>query len=81
MGVEPLEPGFAVVKISPQIGSLKHAKAIVPTIRGDISMEINKQTDGKEILKVTIPANMKAVIAGKMYGSGDYEITISHSKG
>jgi hypothetical protein len=80
IGVEPIEPGFSVVKITPQIGQLKHAKAIVPTIRGDIYMDISKQIDGKEILKVTIPANMKAVIAGETYCSGEHEIVISRSK-
>jgi hypothetical protein len=38
LGVEPLEPGFGVVRIAPRLGDLKWAKGTVPTCRGPIEV-------------------------------------------
>ncbi len=57
MGVTPLEPGFARVRIAPQIGSLQWAKATVPTIRGAVKVAVDKES-----IEVSIPANMVAEV-------------------
>lgn len=61
IGVEPLTAGFETVSIKPQIGKLTYADAIIPTIRGSIQIAI-KSTSSKYEVKVTIPANMKAIV-------------------
>ena len=58
MGVEPLTPGFDIVRIKPQLASLMHAKALVPTIKGTVSIEVNNN-NGEYRLQITIPANME----------------------
>lgn len=40
MGVEPLEPGFARVRIHPQTGSLRRADLTLPTCRGPIRVRV-----------------------------------------
>ncbi|MDD4516705.1 alpha-L-rhamnosidase C-terminal domain-containing protein [Massilibacteroides sp.] len=59
MGVEPLTAGFETISVKPQIGSLEWAKAVIPTIRGEVKMEIENNA-GQYILHLVIPANMKA---------------------
>lgn len=57
MGVTPLEPGFARVRIAPQIGRLQWAKATVPTIRGAVKVAVDR-----DYIEVSIPANMVAEV-------------------
>jgi len=59
MGIEPLTPGFGVARIKPQIGSLRWAQTIVPTVRGGIQVSI-AQIDDYLTMQVIIPANMEA---------------------
>jgi hypothetical protein len=61
MGVEPITSGFDKVRIKPQIASLTYAKAVIPTIKGSISMEISNKK-GEYRLQLTIPANMESEV-------------------
>ena len=61
MGVEPLVPGFDKVRIKPQVASLEYAKAIIPTIKGDISLSIENKK-GEYRMEMTIPANMESEV-------------------
>ncbi|MDB6024482.1 MAG: hypothetical protein JWM68_705, partial [Verrucomicrobiales bacterium] len=59
MGIEPLEAGFARVRIRPQLGSLQQAKVVHPTIRGPISVEVSQQSSTWSA-SVIVPANTVA---------------------
>lgn len=59
MGVEPLEPGFARVRIHPQPGSLRRADLTVPTCRGPIRVRIR---DGR--VRVRVPRGVQYELAG-----------------
>lgn len=61
MGVTPLEPGFAKVRIAPKPGSLEKAVMTLPTIRGDIKVSFENTKDRK-VVSVDLPANMDAEI-------------------
>ena len=61
LGIEPVMPGFDKVRIKPQIASLSNVKAIIPTIKGEIGMEI-ENTKGEYRLQLTIPANMESEV-------------------
>ncbi|MBQ8526470.1 MAG: family 78 glycoside hydrolase catalytic domain [Clostridia bacterium] len=37
LGIAPLEPGFARVRVKPEPGSLKYIKSVVPTPRGEMA--------------------------------------------
>ncbi|MGE4586005.1 MAG: family 78 glycoside hydrolase catalytic domain [Mangrovibacterium sp.] len=60
MGIEPLEPGFAKIRIKPQPGDLCHAKIIYPTVRGDVQVVFDNEPGKLFRLCVKIPANSTA---------------------
>ncbi len=41
-GVRPTAPGFAAAEIAPQLGSLTHVQATVPTPRGPVSLDLRR---------------------------------------
>lgn len=51
LGVQPLEAGYKVVEIKPQIGRLNNASATVPTVKGQISLQVSPTS-----LTFTVPA-------------------------
>ncbi len=57
VGVEPLEPGCSKIRIKPQPATLDFFTASVPTIRGTVGVDWNKNR-----LKIFIPANMTAEV-------------------
>ena len=58
-GIRPLEPGFAKTLIHPQPGSLNQFQIKTPTLRGDILVSMDRQSD-RCTFRITIPANMTA---------------------
>jgi len=75
MGVEPLTPGSDRVRIKPQVASLTFAKAVIPTIKGKISMEVENKK-GEYRLQLTIPANMDSEVYLPLLAK-KYEVTVS----
>lgn len=61
VGVRPLAPAASLIEIRPQIASLRHVTAAVPTIRGTVEVDIDR-TDDAYRLRVRIPANTEARI-------------------
>jgi hypothetical protein len=61
MGVEPLLPGFDRVRIRPQVASLSWAKAVIPTVKGPIRVEIENKK-GEYRMRITLPANMEGEV-------------------
>jgi hypothetical protein len=61
-GVSPLEPAYRRFQIKPQPGDIKEAKAVVPSVKGEIISEF-KNTDKEFRLLVTIPQATEAVIS------------------
>ena len=53
-GIAPTEPGYASYTVSPQLGSLDHIHAFVPTVRGDIDVTLS-QTDDRFTATITSP--------------------------
>ena len=60
MGIEPLQAGFREIQIKPQPASLRQAKMILPTIRGDIVVAFENEPGKSFKLDVEIPANSQA---------------------
>jgi alpha-L-rhamnosidase len=46
LGVTPLEPGFAAVEFAPDLADLDFARGVVPTVKGDIEVELERNTEG-----------------------------------
>ena len=62
MGIEPLEPGFAKVRIKPQVGSLRSGSLDLPTVRGTIHVDFASMPNESFVLNVDIPANVEAMV-------------------
>ncbi|MFD0861420.1 alpha-L-rhamnosidase C-terminal domain-containing protein [Sungkyunkwania multivorans] len=59
-GIRPTSPGWNTFQIKPQPGPLKHIRAVVPSIKGDIRVELKNEESF--ILKVEIPKGTKASV-------------------
>jgi hypothetical protein len=59
MGIQPIEPGFKKAIIHPHPGTLTNARIVTPTIRGPITLSLDKQADSCTF-QITIPANTTA---------------------
>ena len=53
LGIEPAEPGYASVKITPHLGDLEWARATVPTPHGPITVEA--RADGTLLVDSPVP--------------------------
>lgn len=57
-GIQPKTPGFGMVSIKPQMGSLKNSSINVPTIKGQIKGEYKRVNAQLTQYSIEIPANM-----------------------
>ncbi|MGN0846475.1 MAG: cellulase family glycosylhydrolase [Kiritimatiellia bacterium] len=62
LGVTPLEPGFAKIRIAPQVGPLRHVEGRVPTAKGPVMVRV----EGNEVLTVETPAPARIEFAGQV---------------
>jgi len=76
MGVQPIEPGFAKVRIKPQVGSLKTASLDLPTVRGTIHADFQSEPEQSFILNVVLPGNVEGVIYLPRLGSDDRRVLV-----
>ena len=60
-GIQPVKPGFEKVTIRPQPGYLTQSSIKVPTIRGEIACNYQKESDQLQEYSITIPGNMQAL--------------------
>ncbi len=61
LGVTPLEPGCAKVRIVPQLGSLEWAEGTYPTPRGPIKVRHERKADGTTSSKIEAPDGVTVV--------------------
>ena len=61
MGVEPLTPGFEIIRIKPSVGSLTFAKMKTTTIKGAIEVSFQKSAAG-QIWDIRIPGATTATL-------------------
>jgi hypothetical protein len=61
LGVTPLEPGCAKVRIVPQLGSLEWAEGTYPTPRGPIKVRHERKADGTISSKIEAPDGVTVV--------------------
>lgn len=72
LGVTPLEPGFAKIRVAPQVGALKLVEGMVPTAKGAVKVRVE---EGRTLMLDT-PAPTEVVFAGRRteLGAGRYVI-------
>ncbi len=57
-GIQPKTPGFGIVSIHPQMGSLKNSAIVVPTIKGQIKGKYKKVNMRYTQFIIDLPANV-----------------------
>jgi len=63
-GITPIIPGYDTYQIKPDMGTLNEIHASVPSIKGDIVLDITKNTIAKTLnMKVVSPSDTTAIIA------------------
>lgn len=60
-GVAPVRPAWRRYQVLPQLGDLTTVDAVVPTVRGTITVAL-RRTDGKFSLKLASPENTEATV-------------------
>jgi hypothetical protein len=75
VGVRALEAGFAKMTIAPQSSSLRSVEALVPTIRGGVSVTI-RNTEQSYTLSLDIPANSSAEVSLPAVGTLPSDATL-----
>ena len=76
LGIQPAEPGYTHVLITPHACGLHHAEGTVPTPRGDIHVHWTRTAEHWTI-KITLPPNTPATLRYEnthkepLYSSGD----------
>ncbi|OHB66443.1 MAG: hypothetical protein A2Y77_03870 [Planctomycetes bacterium RBG_13_62_9] len=76
MGVQPLEPGFAKVRIKPQPAGLRSASLDLPTIRGTIHVDFASEPGRSFVLNVILPVNVRASIWLPRMSSEDDDVVV-----
>ena len=61
LGIEPVEPGFKTVRITPHLGQLDWAEGAFPTPYGVIEVSHSRRSDGSIRSKVKLPKGIKQV--------------------
>lgn len=61
LGIRPLQPGFDLFEIKPQIAGIQNLEIAVPTIKGTISCAIENSQD-QWIMEISVPGNTQAVV-------------------
>jgi hypothetical protein len=59
LGVEPLAPGFARFRFSPQPADLAFARGVFPTVAGDVVVAWTRRGDALEV-ELEVPAGTRA---------------------
>lgn len=76
-GISPTGPAFSTFSIKPETRGLTHARASVPTVRGDITNQWKRISNKEFNLTCTIPANTTALIHIPLDGLKD--VTVKES--
>ena len=76
MGIQPMEPGFAKVRIKPRVGSLRTASLDLPTVRGTIHADFTSEPGRSFVLSIELPGSTEAMVCLPRLGSDNREVRI-----
>ncbi|ACU06167.1 alpha-L-rhamnosidase C-terminal domain-containing protein [Pedobacter heparinus] len=81
-GIEPGTPGFATVRISPNLGNLKAVSGELPHPLGPIKVSYKKIKEGSYSAHIELPANLNGIFISKdqkvILTGGKQEITFKY---
>jgi len=76
MGIEPIEPGWKVFRVKPQLGSLEWANIKTPTIKGTIELSC-KQDDASYHMELYVPTNSTAMVELPVRERKKFDVTVN----
>ena len=79
-GIEPLEPAFRKILISPRPATLKSAEIISPTIRGAVHARFSNEPGGAFEMEIVIPANTGARVMLPVSDNREYTLLVNGEK-
>jgi hypothetical protein len=62
LGLSPLEPGFKVIKVSPNLVDLRWARGTIPTPNGVIEVVHEAQSNGEVKTNISAPDGIKIIM-------------------
>ena len=63
-GIAPTTPGYDTYKVEPHMGELKHIEALVPSVKGNIKVTLDKNCCGKRFeMSLESPENTVALVS------------------
>ncbi len=62
MGIEPLEAGFARMRIKPQPAGLRSAEIKLPTMRGSVAVRFDSEPGVRFKMEAALPVNTRATV-------------------
>lgn len=77
-GVRPTQPGYSAYQITPQLGRFSALSATVPTIKGDVAVDIRRPSPGRLAMNITSPAGTRARIGIPRAGMARITITANN---
>lgn len=84
LGVEPIKPGWKQFKIQPCLYDLEWAEGVIPSVAGNISVKLKKQTKGNTEtgmqIDAVIPENTSSKIYVPLQSSKDFSISVNDKK-
>lgn len=72
-GVAPIKPGFEWYAVLPQMGPLKYIKTTMPSVKGDIDLELSREAQAFS-MKLSSPENTVAIIGIPYRGDAINEV-------
>lgn len=79
-GVQPLTAGYATYQIKPDLGSLTSVNTVVPSIKGNITVNLKQDDTAKTFtMKVVSPDHTTALVAVPRISGSDTRVTMNGS--
>ena len=76
-GVAPLSAGYDSYQVKPDLGELNQASVSVPSVKGDIVVDITRDPEAKTLsMNLVSPAETQAVVAVPRFAGENMRVTV-----
>ena len=72
LGVAPLEPGYELYQVMPQMGHLRSIHAVVPSVKGTIAVQLER-SDSSFVLSLNSPPGTMALVGIPRYHDSHWQ--------
>ncbi len=61
-GIAPVEPGYDIFHVLPQLGPLENVSAVVPSVKGDIAVTLSREHADHFVIELDSPNGTTAIV-------------------